>query len=747
MPRLSLVATLAVCFVTTLLLGRRLGYSDVTALLAFWLAAALTGASAWRLARRAESSRRLDEVLVRAAVIAIAIVVGCTMVLGAIGRLALPELLALHLLVFGAALWITRGGSAALETARTDRLPPIAVAIGVTTIVFAVAYGMWYAPLTLYDSLSYHLHFAGRWVQDRAITIIPTPFSDEAQAYAPANGELVLAWLMLPFHGDVLARIGQLPFALLGAASVYAIARRLDAPPAHAVYPALFFLLARPTIEQMIGANVDLVCAACFLATLYLVIAAVDSGTRHDWALAGVSAGLYFGSKYVALVYAPALVLLACARGIRRNSWWAPPGIALFGLPWYVRNWVVAGSPIYPGTLTVAGVAIARGAFTRAAMLNTVFHTSDIRLFPAMAAHALGPALFAIWLPCALAGWIRMARRGWWPHAVLVVLPLLMVPLYWYGFPVNVDSRFLMPAVGLVLLPLAFIFTRRPAWNALAHVWFAAAAAWVIVGSSGSLPGRVPWFMGGWLALDGLVRAPFLPWFAAVATLMALLWLALRRSPTLALPVLLSASACGLLVLTLGANRWCGSTGCGYLRTTSPFIRAGYTDSWRWIDDNISAATIAYTGINLPYPLTGLQLTNRVVYVNIDGRQRWRFHDYDRAYRRGRWEPPASALAVSSGELMPIASRSGPREDAVRPRYERMDGNRDAWIGNLEVMRVQYVFVALLSAYEIDYVWHNERGFPIEDDWAAADPVRFRLVYRNPQVHIYSVGSDARVRG
>jgi hypothetical protein len=747
MPRLRLVAALAICILTTLLLGRRFGYSDITSFLAFWLAAALTAASARRLARCAGGTGRPDDVVVRGAVIAIAIIVGCTMILGAIGRLAVAELLALHLLTFVAVLWITRSGSAGREPTRPDRLPPVAVAIGTTTIVFAVAYGLWYAPLTLYDSLSYHLHFAARWVQDHAVTILPTPFSDEAQAYAPANGELVLAWLMLPFHGDLLARIGQLPFALLGAVSVYAIARRLDTPPAHAVYPALFFLLARPTVEQMIGANVDLVCATCFLATVYLVIVAADRDDARDWALAGVSAGLYLGSKYVALVYAPVLVLLACARGIHRESWFAIPGIALFGLPWYVRNWIVAGSPIYPGTLTVAGVAIARGAFTRAAMLHTVFHTSDPRLFPAMAAHALGPALFAVWLPCALAGWIRMARRGWWPHGALVSLPLLMALLYWYGFPVNVDPRFLMPAVGLALLPFAFVFTGRPGWNACVHVGFAAAAAWAIVGSSGSLPGSVPWFMGGWLALDGLVSPPFLPSFAAIAVLMAAVWLLLRRSPPLALPVLVSVSACVVLVLTLDANHWCGNAGCQYLRTTSPFIRAGYTDSWHWIDDNISGATIAYTGINLPYPLTGRQLANRVVYVNIDGRQRWRFHDYDRAYRLGRWSPPASALAVSSGELMPIATRSGPREDAVRPRYERMDGNRDAWIGNLERLRVQYVFVARLSAYEIDYVWHNERGFPIEDEWATSDPVRFRPVYRNPQVHIYSLGADARVRG
>jgi hypothetical protein len=97
--------------------------------------------------------------------------------------------------------------------------------------------------------------------------------------------------------------------------------------------------------------------------------------------------------------------------------------------------------------------------------------------------------------------------------------------------------------------------------------------------------------------------------------------------------------------------------------------------------------------------------------------------------------------------LRPVAARSGPRDDAVRPRYERMHGDRDAWIFNLEQQRVQYLFVAMLSAYEIDYVWHNDRGFPIEDEWALAEPVRFHLVYTNAQVHIYAFDATVRARG
>ena len=618
-----------------------------------------------------------------------------------------------------------------LAPERAPVWPVVAVGIGGALLAFAVGFAATHSPLTLYDSISYHLFFSARWVQDRALSIIPTPFSDEAQAYAPANGEIAFAWLMLPFHGDLLARMGQFPFGLLAALALYALARRLGAAPSHAVYPPVFFLLSRPVLEQIVGANVDLICAAMFLTSLYLGMIAVDRNDRREWVLWGVSLGLYWGSKYVALVYTPVFLLLAVARGFRRRTVWALPGIAAFALPWYLRNWTVAGSPIYPASLAVGGITLAHGAFGRGAMLNTVFHTTDVGLFPAMAAHAFGPALLLFWLPLAVVGWIAMARRGWWPHGFFVATPLLMVPLYWFGFPVNIDSRFLMPAIAPALLPLAFTFRNRPAWDRCIHALYAAGMLWTIVGVQKELPATLPWFMGGWLSLSGLIERPFLLWFFALAILLAATWWFARGS---------RRGIGGVAVVTAAAATLLAIVGGPYLNTTPTYIRGTFAEGWKWIDAHVAQSTIAYTGNNLPYPLVGGRLTNRVVYVNIDGRPRWRFHDYDRAYRSGRFNPTPPLLATASGELMPIAGH-----DALRPRYERMQGIREAWIFNLEALGVRYVFISALSAYEIDYVWHDERGFPIEESWASSDP-RFQVVYENPQVRIYAIAVAEKAR-
>ena len=159
--------------------------------------------------------------------------------------------------------------------------------------------------------------------------------------------------------------------------------------------------------------------------------------------------------------------------------------------------------------------------------------------------------------------------------------------------------------------------------------------------------------------------------------------------------------AIAIAVLATSAQRWCNAPPCAYIETSPPLFRSAYVNSWGWLAANIRGATIAYTGINLPYPLAGPRLTNRVVYVNIDGRAHWRLHDYDRAFRSGRFAPDEPRLATSSGELLPVGARTGPRDDASRPRYERMQGIPEAWAYALESAGVRYLYVAALSAYEI----------------------------------------------
>ena len=731
----DVVSVLAALAVTHLGLGWYLGFRSFPAYLSFWILCGLAGLTAWRLARSVFPWAGLADAIVRVGILIFAAVVLTGLTLGSAGLLGTVPYLCLFAAAFAA--------SFALKTPRDSAdlsLPSVPIPIAallIPLLVFIVAVGLVQSPLTLYDSLSYHLVFPARWLQEHRISIIQTPFSDPAQAYQPANGELFFLWLMLPFHGDLVARVGQLPFLLLGGIALYAIARRSGARPEHAAYAPLFFVLARPVVEQAVGADVDLICAATFVTSLYLGIVAVETNARRDWLLWGVSLGLHLGSKYLALVYVPVLLVLPLLRGPRRQVLWALPGIVLFGLPWYARNWVIAGSPIYPASLKVLGVTLARGAFTREAMNNSVFHVTSVRLFPAIAAHAFGAACLLFWLPCACLGAASLlARRRWWPGGYILLVPIVMIPLFWFGIPDNGDSRFLLPAVAVAMVPLTFPFGSNARWNACLHAAYLVGAAWIVVGMHSQITMSLPWFMGGWLTLDGIVSREWLPLFIAGAVVTACLAYFVSRRPAHAAPVLAAAFGAGCIALTVGSRAWCAQEECSALALSPTYIRATMVVGWQWVHAHIAHSTIAYTGNNVSYPLFDEHLSNRVYYVNIDRHTGWRFHDYARARGRAGTEPSA-ALARASGQLMPL--REGRIEEASRPRYDRWEGYREAWIQNLRSAGAGYLFVSVLSAYEIDYVWHNEQGFPIEDEWARAGPQAFRLVYENGQVRIYAV--------
>ena len=738
----DVVSILAALAVAHLGLGWYLGFHSVLAYCSFWILCALAGISAWRLVRSVFPWAGLADAVVRASIVAFAAIVLAGLALGSLSLLGTVPYLCLFAAGFAASLLL----KTPLDPVDISlpRVPIPILAVLVPLLAFILAVGLVQSPLTLYDSLSYHLVFPARWLHEHRLSIIQTPFSDPAQAYQPANGELFFLWLMLPFHGDLVARIGQLPFLLLGGVGLYAIARRSGARPQHAAYAPLFFFLMRPVVEQAVGADVDLICAATFVTSLYLGIAAVQTGTRTSWLLWGSSLGLYLGSKYLALVYVGPLLVLPLLRGPRLKALWALPGIALFALPWYARNWLIAGSPIYPASLKVLGVVVARGAFGREAMNNSVFHVTSLRLFPAIAAHAFGAAGMLFWLPFACLGIASLvARRRWWPAGYVALVPLLMIPLFWFGVPDNADSRFLLPAVALSVIPLTFSFGSSPRWNACLHTLYMAGAAWMLVGVPRRIPMSLPWFMGGWLALDGIVSRTVLPLFAAGTIATACLAFVVSRRRAHAAPVL-AAAFCGVCVaLTVGAETGYARDASSLLALSPTYVRAGMVVGWQWMHQHVAHSTIAYTGHNVPYPLFDEHLSNRVYYVNIDRHEDWRFHEYARARGKADLAAPGR-LARASGQLMPLPGAGPGQGSASRPRYERWEGYRETWIRNLRTKGITHLFVSVLSAYEIPYVWHNEEGFPIEDDWARGDPEAFALLYENGQVRVYAVAGPSQ---
>jgi hypothetical protein len=720
------------------ILGRFFGFSSLGDHLVWWALAGSLLVASLRVAAWLSPTRASADVAVRAGVVAFGLVVLWGLLLGSAHLLGRPWYVAAGVLT-GLAVVLTRWPRSDLPSEGQTRLPVVLVAVMVAMGAFVVGTGIGHSPWLAYDSLSYHLFFPARWLQAQHLFVIPTPFSDEAQAYQPVNGELWFLFLMVPFHGDLLARIGQFPFYMLAAVSAYALARRLGVTAAHAMYAPALLSIAPVVVDQAVGANVDLIFAAMFLASLCLGIDAAERNTRRDWALWGVAVGLFLGTKYLALVYLPAALLVPFVRRVRRRALWAVPGVVAFGAVWYVRNWVLAGSPTYPASLSLAGIAIGHGAYSRHAMLQSYAHATSVRLLVVSLVHAFGTPFFFVAGPGAVIALLAVAaRRAWWPAACVVLTTVASVLLCWIGLGDNTDSRFLLPATGLTvsLLPLSF---GRQRWaNAVLHGLYTVGIVWVLVGRDLVLPISVPWYMQDWLSLHGVVSRSFLVRFGLLALGTAGIWSLLSKRGW-AVPAAGVVLAAGGVTLAIGAETWCVPSRCDFLQITPSYVRQDFVYGARWVAANVSGTAVAYTGINLPYPLSGTHLVDVVHYVNIDDHAEWRFHDYARWFSRQPSSRTADApLARGSGLLAPATERDG-RLDALRPRFERMYGDRGAWERNLKARQIGYVFVSRLDPYEIDYVWHTAQGFPIEDEWARTDPAGFRLVYENPGVRVYMV--------
>ncbi|MGC9336470.1 MAG: ArnT family glycosyltransferase, partial [Anaerolineae bacterium] len=284
--------------------------------------------------------------------------------LGLTGLLRAPPLVAM--LVFSCiAAWPSlrrypmywRKLRSALETSGFfDR---IAITLVIAMLVLALLRGL--APVTDYDGLMYHLVVPRDYWQAGRIF----PYPGESHGNFPLTVDLLyLPPVILALESA--AKLIHLGLGVLMGLGVYVLARRVLGSR-RGGWLALFVLATTPVLGTVGGyAHTDLGWALFEFLSVFALLRWREEGERRWLVLGGVFAGLGLGSKYLGLPVLGVLGLVVLldtgfvrsrkGRLFDREAWVRMLGDGLlFGLvavavasPWYLKNWLWLGNPLYP---------------------------------------------------------------------------------------------------------------------------------------------------------------------------------------------------------------------------------------------------------------------------------------------------------------------------------------------------------------------------------------------------------------
>jgi len=515
-------------------------------------------------------------------------------VLGYVDAFRRPVLIAVALAGTAAAIPFLPGEIRAAHTAWRRagwmRRPLAAIAVLLALDVFLAS-----APPTSGDAIAYHLSAPKEWLEAGHVF----PIWWDWNTFQPFTTEFHQALGQALWNG----RAAMVVTALLGVLSVcciYGLARDLAGRPT-AIVAALVWVVQGMFVWEATGGFVELVLAGFVALAAWHLVSLHRTGHAQDALWAGLAAGAAAGTKYHGLLFIPVFALLAVLLVHRRRA--LAFGLfaagACVALPWYVRNWVVTGDPLYP---------FAAGIFGG-------------KYLDAGARYDLNQSLVGYGLP------------GIWRLPFFPLEFVLHTDRYERGYSFS-PALFLVPPIGVVL-------GGRPAR---------------LLGV-GILAYLVVW----WETLHQVTRylLPVLP-FAAVLTGIAAiaLWERGRRA-RLYLGAVAVITILPFLAIA-GLFTWRIGPGAVGTESTAVFVQkqTGTYDAFHWLDTNLPAQGRVLIGIRDAYWLNRPYAVFDVPLFNFEQKTRdtvARMHMYDvryLAFLNGRLPPSIEPL---KGQLRMLA--------------------------------------------------------------------------------------------
>lgn len=503
------------------------------------------------------------------------------------------------------------------------------------------------APPLGWDTLTYHLYKAGRWVQLGTLAPQPAPDAWSYYEYFPVVGDVFWAWVMLPVRSDLLltaAGTAVWGALLLG---VYAAAREMGAPPRRAALAGSAVCAMPSALAYLSSGYVDNTVAALFALGAVFVLRTWRHGRIAEAPLAAGAMALMVGTKLTtAAFFAVAAVVLviavvraqASARS-RRLVLLGCLAAAAAGFPSYQRAWVEQGSPFHPFAIAFGDVVLSEGVDATKGVGDEIAswegYALDSRLdfwryflyLPKLSGAFLNPgpgaALIAV---LGVLGLVTAWRRGRRMEALfLAACAALMLVGFLSGNMETFRTTFKVTTAGrYVTAGIVAAAILGAAWPAriAEMVWLIATAAGLLLS-----------FPRSWVEAElPAVAAVSAVALGVVSGLFVVAWW-WRRSGRKALPAVAAVvlAVVGLAVVegvrrshryTLYAATVDSVDPLFHMHGLHP-VYASAWPIWRHLDDpegHRIAVTAGWDGLGhnwYRYPLLGSRLQNRVLYVPV----------------------------------------------------------------------------------------------------------------------------------
>ncbi len=310
------------------------------------------------------------------------------------------------------------------------------------------------------DAVAYHLLGPKVWLRDGVVRPVP----DNCHTAFPQTVEVLFGELLSLGGSRAPGFSAVLTFSVF-LMIVGLLARRVGLGRRGAWW-TIAIVTSMPAVYA--GAHsgfIDAVYASLVLAAVIIVL---DAREAADFAVLGLFCGLAMGTKYTGMLAFPAILLVSVylwrnagnqsGRAFLRNCCIAIGVACLVASPFYIRNWVLLGSPLYPtpvfllgifhpkylssnmlyqlqGYLWLRGSGLGRGPLAYLALpFNLTYHTSRFH-----GAGGIGLAPLAFCPLALLLGWRNRIVKA-------VALLVWIMATAWF---LQQESRFLIPVYAM----------------------------------------------------------------------------------------------------------------------------------------------------------------------------------------------------------------------------------------------------------------------------------------------------------